>query len=533
MMQTGVIRRFSRNAGLLFPTILLVALCLDCCQGLATGKRPLDSTVSAAKRQKTGHRVMEPAFETAGQEVGLEIWRIEDFKAVAYPKNQYGKFYTGDSYIVLSTKERKSGERYFDLHFWLGAETSQDEAGTAAILSVQLDDHLNGEPVQHREIQDHESQLFLSYFKNGGVRYLPGGVVSGFHHVDPDAFVKRLFHVKGSRNIRVKEVVPTIASMNNGDCFILDVGKNIYVFVGSKARRVEKLKAINAANQIRDQDHAGKSRITIVDEFSPEGDYTDFFEALGEGSKDDVPEESVSGDDQQFEVSEENHVSLYRVSDDSGTLQVTKVGQKPLEASLLDASDCFILDTVDANIYVWIGKHCDEKEKKGAMKKADEFLTSKNYPKWTHVQRIIQGGEPTAFTQYFRSWQAAGELHPRILRSVSKDVHLYHCQLRSKGSKFTVETIENFTQEDLWDDDIMIMDAADQVFVWLGKGASDEEKEKGPLLAEKKLERQGREDVPVNVINQGEEPEEFTSLFPEWDAEFWNNLPDIRDTINN
>ena len=40
-------------------------------------------------------------FEGAGQECGLEIWRIEDFEAVPYDRNQYGKFHVGDSYLVL------------------------------------------------------------------------------------------------------------------------------------------------------------------------------------------------------------------------------------------------------------------------------------------------------------------------------------------------------------------------------------------------------------------------------------------------
>lgn len=68
-----------------------------------------------------------------------------------------------------------------------------------------LDEQLGGDPVQHREKQEHESQLFLSYFKSG-VRYEAGGVASGFRHVDQNQVETRLFQVKGSRNIRVKEV---------------------------------------------------------------------------------------------------------------------------------------------------------------------------------------------------------------------------------------------------------------------------------------------------------------------------------------
>lgn len=116
--------------------------------------------------------VMHRAFANAGRAPGLEIWRIENFEPVVYPKNNYGKFYTGDSFIVLNTIERKDKKLSWDIHFWLGSETSTDEAGAAAIYAVQLDDLLNGAPVQHREVQDHESPLFLSYFRNGEYRQL-------------------------------------------------------------------------------------------------------------------------------------------------------------------------------------------------------------------------------------------------------------------------------------------------------------------------------------------------------------------------
>ena len=48
------------------------------------------------------------------------------------------------------------------------------------------------------------SSLFI--ILTPGVKYLPGGVKSGFVHVDPDDEPKRLFQVKGKRNIKVKQV---------------------------------------------------------------------------------------------------------------------------------------------------------------------------------------------------------------------------------------------------------------------------------------------------------------------------------------
>ncbi|CAH2225460.1 jg4436, partial [Pararge aegeria aegeria] len=97
------------------------------------------------------------------------------------------------------------------------------------------------------------------------VRYLDGGHQSGFNHVvtNPGA-EKRLFQVKGKKNIRVRQVDPLISSMNKGDVFILDINNDIFVYVGEKSKNVERLKAISVANQIRDQDHNGRGRVEII-----------------------------------------------------------------------------------------------------------------------------------------------------------------------------------------------------------------------------------------------------------------------------
>jgi hypothetical protein len=115
----------------------------------------------------------------------LRVWRIERFHVVPWPEEMYGSFHVGDCYIVLKRLFDHPPHSY-SIHFWLGDESSIDERGTAAYKTVELDTKLGGTPVQYRELQGSESDVFKSYFS--GLTYLPGGVESGFRTVHPDEY---------------------------------------------------------------------------------------------------------------------------------------------------------------------------------------------------------------------------------------------------------------------------------------------------------------------------------------------------------
>ncbi|XP_072287408.1 gelsolin isoform X3 [Pyxicephalus adspersus] len=346
--------------------------------------------------------VDHPEFEKAGKAPGLQIWRIEKFDLVAVPQNQYGSFFTGDAYIVLNTIKQRSGNLQYDLHYWLGDECTQDESGSAAIFTVQMDDHLGGKPIQNREVQGFESPTFMGYFKSG-VKYKVGGVASGFTHVVPnDVDVKRLLQVKGRRLARATEVPVTWSSFNQGDCFILDLGDEIYQWCGSKSNRFEKLKATTVAKDIRDNERHGRAKVYVVEEGM---EREKMIEVLGD--KPDLPE--GPSDDVKADATNRKLAKLYKVtvSNSSGAMSVSLVAdENPFTQSALNSEDCFILDHgSDGKIFIWKGKNANLEEKKVALKTATEFISKMGYPKQTQVQVLPESGETPLFKQFFKNWR--------------------------------------------------------------------------------------------------------------------------------
>jgi gelsolin len=151
-----------------------------------------------------------------------------------------------------------------------------------------------------------------------------------------------------------------------------------------------------------------------LDEFSSQVDQEAFFQLLGSGTPQQVPDESTAEDDEVFEKADERATTLYTVSDASGTLKVEPIATKPLKQEMLNTNDSFILDT-GSGIYVWVGKKATEQEKKQAWSRAQGFLSTKKYPVWTKVSKIVEGAESAPFKQYFFTWRDHGATHSRLV----------------------------------------------------------------------------------------------------------------------
>lgn len=73
-----------------------------------------------------------------------------------------------------------------------------------------------------------------------------------------------------------------------------------------------------------------------TDEFSSELDQNHFFELLGSGSPATVPEESTADEDAHFETADAGLVTLYKVSDASGSLSVDAISTRPLKQEMME-----------------------------------------------------------------------------------------------------------------------------------------------------------------------------------------------------
>ncbi|XP_045563719.1 villin-1 isoform X3 [Salmo salar] len=199
------------------------------------------------------------------------------------------------------------------------------------------------------------------------------------------------------------------SSFNKGDVFLLDLGNLIIQWNGPKSNRMERLKGMTLAKDIRDRERGGRAQVSVVegdDEKSSEEAMKLMKQHLGETRRD--IRDSIASDD-VVEQKLRSSVKLFHISDAQGNLVVQEVAVKPLSQDLLNHEDCYLLDQGGIRIFIWKGKKASKTERSETLDKAEAYKKAKGYPISTYVETVNDGAESAMFKQLFQRWSVKGQ----------------------------------------------------------------------------------------------------------------------------
>ncbi|XP_062291728.1 adseverin [Scomber scombrus] len=205
---------------------------------------------------------------------------------------------------------------------------------------------------------------------------------------------------------------------------------------------------------------------------------------------------------------------------------ITRIAEVDTVSTSLNSNDTFLLKMANGQGYLWMGKGASEEEEKGAEYMSTVLKCSS--------KRIVEGNEPSDF------WAALGgktdyQTSERLENeAMTHPPRLFGCS--NKTGRFIIEEVPGeFTQDDLAEDDVMLLDVWDQVFVWIGQEANEVERTESLKSAKQYIESDpsGRDkQTPMVVVKQGYEPPTFTGWFLAWDPAHWDAVSSSMKSMN-
>uniref|UniRef100_A0AC11CQN5 Villin like n=4 Tax=Ovis aries TaxID=9940 RepID=A0AC11CQN5_SHEEP len=201
----------------------------------------------------------------------------------------------------------------------------------------------------------------------------------------------------------------------------------------------------------------------------------------------------------------------------------TRTVEVPARASALNSNDVFLL--VTANLCnLWFGKGCSGDQRE--MARTVVTIISRE-----DMEIVLEGQEPPDF------WEALGGQAPYSSnKRPPEDVcdfqpRLFECSCQA-GPLVLTEVVF-FSQEDLDEYDVMLLDAWQEIFLWMGAAAS-EWKQKAVAWGQEYLKTHpaGRSlATPIVLVKQGHEPPTFTGWFCSWDPYKWSSTQSYKEVV--
>lgn len=312
-----------------------------------------------------------------------------------------------------------------------------------------------------------------------------------------------------------------------GDVFILDDGLMLYQWNGKQANKYEKVKALEVITKINDE-RGHRAKLHFLDSGKEDAA---FWGLLG-GNKGLGP---ITSDDEV----KETPVQLYRISDASGQMNMTLVGEGKLRKDMLDTNDVFLVDS-GAQVFVWIGKGATKEEKSKGMSYGADYLKQHGRPSWTPLTRVVENAEDTAFKACFVVWtppqvvdfkqQKKPEPKPDDFSAFFKRQKAAEEKMASTDGTLTVWVIDNFDKVlvdkslhgQFYSGDSYILQYkykqgtrdAVIIYFWQGRKSSQDEKGTSALLTKQLSDELKMSPGPSQVrVVQNAEPAHFIALF--------------------
>ena len=192
-----------------------------------------------------------------------------------------------------------------------------------------------------------------------------------------------VYHVQKGKLVRM----PDPGSFGRGDCYLVDAGMKIYLWIGPNSSVDEKF--LTAASAVmRDQSREGKADIDRIDGGNEPADFKALFTDF------QLTDEDTEGILKKVHL-ETHEYKLWRVHREGDE---TFFAEVPVNKDELKTDDVFILDTWD-DIFVWRGKGATAREK------FDGTILARRYDAERvgvqEIEIIEEGNEPEDFLKAF------------------------------------------------------------------------------------------------------------------------------------
>ncbi len=192
-----------------------------------------------------------------------------------------------------------------------------------------------------------------------------------------------VYHIQKGRLVRMLDP----GAFGRGDCYLVDSGLKIYLWIGPKSTADEKF--LTAASAVMsDTDREGKADIDRIEG----GNEPEEFKALFDDFR--LTDEDTEGILKKVHL-ETHEYKLWRVHREGDE---TFFAEVPMNKDSLKTDDVFILDTWD-DIFVWRGKAASAREK------FDGNILARRYDAERagvqDIELIEEGDEPEEFLKAF------------------------------------------------------------------------------------------------------------------------------------